>query len=78
MILQRNVTALRPTIPGPLCELAVLYAALPIVRPEFVFDDLDAIEPMLDVRTVHHQPGTVPAFCAPGNTLSDVYREVTR
>src|SRR6266496_3406992 len=70
MVLQSDVTAARATVIREVLELALAYPAFPVGAPQLVLDDLDAVQPMLDVGTAYEQTRFVPG--------SDRLRHITR
>ena len=63
MVLQRDVAPGRPAVPGPLLELAGPHPGFPVGAHQFVFHDLDIVEPVLNVMPPHHQADLVPFPC---------------
>src|SRR5207237_3786170 len=60
MILDPDASFTRPRIPRMILELALRDQPVPLVAPELVRDNLDAIEPVLDMTAIHDNAGRVP------------------
>src|SRR5262245_36424312 len=60
VILQADVPAPRASVAGIPLELALAHAALPIVAPQLVVDNFDAVQPMFDVRAASDDSCVVP------------------
>ena len=58
--LQPDVAPLRAAELRPVFELGGLHLRFPIRAPEFVFDDLDVVQPVLDVRALGDDARLVP------------------
>src|SRR5262245_44259510 len=58
--LQPDVASLRAAELRPVFELGGLHLRFPIQTPELVLDDLDVVQPVLDVRALGNDARLVP------------------
>src|SRR3954465_13686945 len=58
--LERDVPLLGAAVIRPVLELAGLHLGFPVRTPQLVFDGLDSIEPVLDVRALREDARLIP------------------